>query len=283
MAEEIEEQGEAETQTGTAPGVGAQLRAAREAKGISVEQLAAETRIPQRHLKTIEEGQFSDLPGRTYAMGFAKTYAKVVDLNQDDVAEMVRAELDAQQPEDHYRPKSFEPGDPARAPSRTLFWVTLAGFVILLIGLVAFFRTFFFPGAELPSLVEQEQAEQRQAQIAAQAAAERQPEPAPTSGPVVFTALDDEVWVRFYDDSGRLMESILAEGDSYTVPADAQNPMIWTGRPEALGITIGGQTVPKLAEEQTTMQDVPITAEALLAREEAPGTSSGASPAEPAT
>lgn len=282
MAEEIEEQGETETETASPPGVGAQLRAAREAKGLSVEQLAAETRIPQRHLKTIEEGQFADLPGRTYAMGFAKTYAKVVDLNQDDVAEMVRAELDAQQPEEHYRPKSFEPGDPARAPSRTLFWVALAGFVILIIGLVAFFRTFFFPGAELPSLVEQEQAAQQQAQVAAQTAGE-QPEAAPTGGPVVFTALDDEVWVRFYDDSGRLMESILAEGDSYTVPADAQNPMIWTGRPEALGITVGGQPVPKLAEEQTTMQDVPVTAEALLAREGAPGESTSAASGQPST
>ena len=91
------------------PGAGQQLHAAREAKGLSLEQVAAETRIPQRHLLAMEAGDFAKLPGRTYAVGFARTYAKTVCLDADQVGASVRAELDAQS-EDGYRPASFEPG-----------------------------------------------------------------------------------------------------------------------------------------------------------------------------
>jgi hypothetical protein len=87
------------------------------------------------------------------------------------------------------------------------------------------------------------------------------------AGPVVFTALEDGVWVKFYDASGQqLLEKELARGESYTVPVEASGPKIWTGRPDALTITVGGRTVPKLAEAQVTMKDVPVSAEALLAR-----------------
>ena len=71
-------------------GIGAQLRAAREERGLSLEQVASETRIPQRHLVAIEAGDFGQLPGRTYAVGFSRTYAKTVGLDQDDVAAIVR-------------------------------------------------------------------------------------------------------------------------------------------------------------------------------------------------
>src|SRR6187551_1952710 len=100
-------------------GVGEQLRAAREAKGMTLAQIAGETRIPQRHLQTIEAGDFALLPARTYAISFSKNYAKMVGLDQAEVAAMVRAELDAQDPAPRLRPVGFEPGDPARVPSRT--------------------------------------------------------------------------------------------------------------------------------------------------------------------
>jgi hypothetical protein len=84
---------------------------------------------------------------------------------------------------------------------------------------------------------------------------------------VVFTALTDGLWVKFYDGAGKqLMQKQMAKGESYTVPADAQNPMLWTGRPDQLGITIGGKAQPLLSPTQKTMQNVPVSAAALQAR-----------------
>ena len=250
-----------------AVGIGAQLRAAREAQGLTLAQVAAETRIPQRHLQTIEEGNFAALPARTYAIGFSRSYAKLVGLDGEAVAETVRAELDAQEPRPRHRPASFEPGDPARVPSSGLVWVVAGALVLLLVGGFFFMRTLFAPAGELPSLIEPTESAAPTDAAARQAPAS--PAPA-TEGPVVFTALEEGIWVKFYDANGmQLMQKLMARGETYTVPADAEGPQLWTGRPDALAITVGGRPIPRLAEDDVVMRDVPVTAEALLARGEA--------------
>ena len=263
------------------PGVGARLHAAREAKGLTLEQVAAETRIPQRHLLALEAGDFSKLPGRTYAVGFARTYAKAVGLDQDQIGAEVRAELDAKR-EDGYRPASFEPGDPARVPSRALGWFAAFAVLLLIAGGFFFFRTMFAPAGELPSLVAQQNAE-KQAQKAATPKPAASPGADP-SGLVMFTALQPGIWVKFYDASGKqLLQKQLAQGESYTVPADAKGPMLWTGRPDALAISVGGKALPKLAEQEQVMKDVPVTAQALLARARPSAAPTGENPSPAAT
>ena len=250
-----------------AVGIGAQLRAAREAQGLTLAQVAAETRIPQRHLQTIEESNFAALPARTYAIGFSRSYAKLVGLDGEAVAETVRAELDAQEPRPRHRPASFEPGDPARVPSSGLVWVVAGALVLLPVGGFFVMRTLFAPAGELPSLIEPTESAAPTDAAARQAPAS--PAPA-TEGPVVFTALEEGIWVKFYDANGmQLMQKLMARGETYTVPADAEGPQLWTGRPDALAITVGGRPIPRLAEDDVVMRDVPVTAEALLARGEA--------------
>jgi cytoskeleton protein RodZ len=261
MAEDLEY----EEQPAEVGGVGAQLKAAREARGMSLEQVAAETRIPQRHLQTIEAGDFAGLPARTYAIGFARTYARSVGLDDRGIADLVRAELDLQESGPRHRAQGFEPGDPARVPSRALGWLSALAVVLILAALFVVFRPYFFPAGELPSLIEQQEAEQAAQAATQQRSAAPAAGAAAASGPVVFTALD-EAWVRFYTPEGTLSERLMVRGDTYTVPADAVQPMLRTGRPDALRITVGGRPVPKISEEQEVVGDVPVTAQALLTR-----------------
>ncbi|WP_052761949.1 helix-turn-helix domain-containing protein [Aurantiacibacter luteus] len=261
-------------------GVGPQLRAAREGKGLTLDQVAAETRISRRHLEHLEAGEFEALAGKTYAIGFAKTYARTVGLNQSDVAAMVRAEMGAERTWDGQALKaqqgSFEPGDPARTPGGKLVWFSLFAVVLLLVGIFFAARVLFSPAAEVPSLTEQQAREEREQREAAEAARQRAlaqgqqgagQAAGAASGPVVFTA-EQEAWVRFYDAQGRVLsETVLQPGDTYQVPADADNPMVITGRPQVLAITVGGEPVAKLSYEQETVTDVPVNAAALLARQ----------------
>lgn len=255
--------------------IGDRLRAAREAKDLSLEQVAAETRIPLRHLETIEAGNFTGLPSRTYAIGFSRTYARMLDLDEREVIDAVRAELAEGSAMASEKPARFEPGDPARVPGRGLAWFALLAAVLLIGGIYAFYRSYFSPGLGPAPL------EDPAAQIAengdAGGAPKAQPAPQPTGGPVVFTSTEDEgTWVRFYDGEGeRLYEGVLAKGQTFTVPADAKNPQIRTGRPYGFTITVGGKPVPKLSEVDEVISDVPVSAEALLAR--------GAPAAAPAT
>ena len=93
---------------------------------------------------------------------------------------------------------------------------------------------------------------------------------------MVFTALAPRVWVKFYDRTGtQLLQKELAQGESYTVPAGQNEVLLATTRPDQLGITVSGQTVPKLSEVQTTIKDVPVSAAALLARGTVPAAGPG--------
>lgn len=65
--------------------VGRKLKAAREAKGIGLGELSANTRINRGHLEHIEAGELDGLPAITFVRGFVRNYAIAVGLDPNDV------------------------------------------------------------------------------------------------------------------------------------------------------------------------------------------------------
>ncbi|MGD9665698.1 MAG: helix-turn-helix domain-containing protein, partial [Novosphingobium sp.] len=265
-----------------AAAIGGRLKAAREAKELSLADVSSDLRISKRHLEMIEDDDFVSLPARTYAIGFTRSYARMLGLDEHAAVDEVRAILDDAS-EDTFRRtpiNTFEPGDPARVPTSAVGWVSAAAVILLLIGGFIFYRGFLSPAETLPPLTEP----QAEAPAAAPTTASAPAPSAAATGPVVFTAQDDGIWVKFYDADGRqLMQKQMAKGESYTVPADAKGPQVWTGRPDALAITVGGRPVPPLSNQEKVVKDIPVSAEALLARPAAPsaGEASPSAPAAP--
>lgn len=262
--------------------VGARLRRSREKAELTLGDIASRTKIAERHLASIEESRFGDLASRTYAVGFARAYAREVGLDEGQVAQAVRDEL-AETDRAHAAAKAdaFEPGDPARVPGSGIALAAGLCAVVAIVLVAVFWRSFFSPAASLPELTTENEAVAAAAPATPSGAAAV----AAPGGPVVFTALAPNIWVKFYDAAGnQLMQKLMVLGESYTVPADASGPMIRTARPDALRITVGGRTVPKLADDAVSIKDVPVSAAALLARAApapvAPAVGPAASPAE---
>ncbi len=61
--------------------LGKQLRLKRQEQALSLENLAAKTRIQQRMLQALEEGELDELPEPIYIQGFIKQYAEALGLN----------------------------------------------------------------------------------------------------------------------------------------------------------------------------------------------------------
>ncbi len=196
---------------------GARLLRAREAAGMSRAQACAILRIPERHLVAIETGDYGALPARTYAVGFSRSYAKVVGLDPVEIVNAVRSELDAQEPAEPRRAvQTFEPGDPARVPGGGLVWLAAMGIVVVLVAVFFFARPMIAPAMELPSIIETSEP----ATVAADAVPAPAPAPA-ADGTVVFTAMEPKVWVRFTDAEGnQLLQKEMIQGESWTIPAD---------------------------------------------------------------
>ncbi|RYY47090.1 MAG: hypothetical protein EOP59_01755 [Sphingomonadales bacterium] len=72
--------------------LGVTLRRAREARRMSLEDVAATTRVSLRYLLAIEGSRFDAFVGAVYAVGFVRAYAKMVGLSESWAAETLRAE-----------------------------------------------------------------------------------------------------------------------------------------------------------------------------------------------
>lgn len=265
--------------------VGPRLKNARLKAGLDLHALSELTKVTTRHLEAIEAGKFDALPGRPYVLGFSKSYARAVGLDPDEITSAVRIELQGSEPVEPVRViHQYDVGEAVKTPSSQLTWLAATVAIAVLAAGSFAWRSYYWPAAGLPSVAELQPAPAAKVAKPAQPQqVAQQQQPATSSGPVTFTALEEGIWVKFYDSDGNeLLQKLLTKGESYTVPTEAIDPQIWTGRPEALAITVGGQPVPKLADVMITMKDVPVSAAALLGRAipqvtQGPGTVPGSS------
>lgn len=265
MAEEVKDDENIEPHLQS---TGALLRQAREQKNMSLEEIAKKTRIPQRHLASLETGDFEALPGRTYTIGFAKSFARTVGLSDASIGSQLREEME-EQGHGVYQPEmsGYAPANPSSIPPRYLAWTAAGIGVLVLVGYLVW-RTLILNPGDIAPLAENETSTGMK--IASENPNSQNIEagaPTPSNqGTVVLTATQN-VWMKIYDGEGkRLFENEMAAGETFTVPADADNPQILTGRPDALTVTIDGQVVPQLGPAERTIKDVGVSAAALLAR-----------------
>lgn len=246
--------------------VGARLKAGRERLGLSIADLAAKTRVPTRHLESIERSEFDSLPGQTYTLGFARSFARAIEMDPVEIGNSLRAELADSGHEGYQAPiQNYEPADPARVPSKTLAW-TAAGIAAILLAGYAIFRTITFGDVATAPVTKAPQP------VVSANATSGAPNANAGDGTVVLTATDN-VWVKVYDaEQKRLYEKEMVSGDSFTVPPGAHRPMIVTGRPQALDIKVNGKIVPPLGAADVTIADVEISADMLLSRAPAQAT-----------
>jgi len=236
---------------------GDKLREAREALGLTVADIANRTRVPTRHLEAIESGDYTSIPSPTYAIGFAKSYARAVGLDERAIAAEVRnnPQLPLAPVTDY---EAYQPRDAKRLPSPGLALVAGAIGVLVVIAVAVWYGTSLFRGSEEPVAAAPENTV---------AAATPEPTPTPVSGGQVTLTATGSVWLKIYDATGKtLLEKTMQPGDRYDVPADADNPMINIGRPDQIQVTVNGSAVPPLGTGKVAIKDVPISAAALQAR-----------------
>jgi cytoskeletal protein RodZ len=122
--------------------VGHQLMQAREARSLSIEDVAFATRVPHQRLRDMENDDLSNFANLTYAKGFLKIYSRYLDLDLSDYLD----EFDTSAVSDatgheyaHSVNASTRYIPPAIAPDQSRFTsasslLTLGGLAIIIIG-----------------------------------------------------------------------------------------------------------------------------------------------------
>ena len=132
-------------------GPGERLRAARAAAGLTVEGVADDLHLSPEVLEAIERDDYSHLPGRVFARGYLRNYARLVDLPVDQVL----AAFDASAP----APGGEGPGlqtvvsvQQIRSQARSSHSVVRAVTWVVVLALIALLLTWWQGYLELPGI-----------------------------------------------------------------------------------------------------------------------------------
>jgi len=240
--------------------VGALLEAARGARGLSLEESAAATRIRLRHLSALEGDRFAELPAPAYVRGYLRTYARFLDLDGPALIEAYDASLGKTG-----RNLAFRPLAGLTGPSVLVLTAPIAGAIGVLLVVVAFTGYIYReldsvrvvpprPGPVATALASPSPA--------VAGAVSTQPTPAPTPRQViVVVTATDTVWVDVqvdgkaqFGDAGKVLDS----GASLTFTG-LQKVRLTSGKAGATQLNVNGRDLGPLGAGVVTKEFTPQT------------------------
>jgi cytoskeleton protein RodZ len=104
--------------------VGAQLRQVRLQRGEDLDDVAQQLRIRSSYLFGIEQGDLSGMPGRTYALGFLRTYADHLGFDGEDLIARIKSTVENLTDQTRLRVRTPAPEN--RLPTTPILVMSLA-------------------------------------------------------------------------------------------------------------------------------------------------------------
>lgn len=265
MEEVAPETGQVETT------VGGKLRAAREASGKSLVEIAAQTRVPLRMLDALERDAISELPPGPYAAGFARNFARAVGLNPQDIASEVLVFAQPVSTPSAYALDLFEPVATNRVPTRALAWTAAIIAVALFIAYMVWKSWLMIPDASDERVATPVTTPATPVNPAAAATTAAGPAITVDPSTPVRIAASERVWFSLEDAQGRSQFDLTLEGGEFYTLRPAQRGLtLRTGRPQSLRILVGEARVPQLGANDALVSGVALDPASLMQRVNAP-------------
>jgi cytoskeleton protein RodZ len=121
-----------------ATGVGQELAAAREARGLALADVAQQLKFGARQLEALEQERFEALPGATFARGMVRSYARLLKLDPEPLVERIAGRFEIPDSNRlaarYHQPVPFS--DSARRS--TFAYLGISAGVLVLVGAVAY-------------------------------------------------------------------------------------------------------------------------------------------------
>lgn len=110
--------------------LGETLRRVRLEKELTIEELARKTRVRPEFLEALEEDRYEIFPARTYVVGFLRSAARALRIDEEEVLRRFRSERGDEEPEDEQLWGDDTGGEEEESTSRLLPILTVVALVI---------------------------------------------------------------------------------------------------------------------------------------------------------
>lgn len=262
--------------------LGAWLRHQREARGVTLREIADASKISLRYLEALERDRLDVLPAPVFAKGFLREYARVVGLDPDEAVNLYLLALARQSDQE---PASGEtPVTPPRrnaAPSNLGYGLLLTLAVVLFLGIAAVLS--FWAGRRREARPVVPAPEALATYTAPVPAEPPEPTPAPSAptatpevpaadapGPLRVTLeFNEDCWVEFVVDGRRRTSELRASGETLQLEAE-QSVLLTLGNARGVRVEVDGQPFALPANAARVVRDLRIERAPAAARPVAP-------------
>jgi transcriptional regulator with XRE-family HTH domain len=231
---------------------GERFAAIREQAGLTLEDVASETKISLRILRALEDGRFEYLPEQIFCRNFIRQVATLAGTDPEPLLEDFDRAWELHRVESGAYPRVEPEPEPAGRRIRWGFWLPIGAGVVIALVVAWILVRGTSPGDPLPpdprrstaAIVEPARSPTR---IPA-TPAERDPTPPPAVDDarvepleVVVTVVEDsECWIHYRDAAGRQDRRLLAGGDRLRLE------LVWpvkltVGNAAAIELQVGGE------------------------------------------
>src|SRR5829696_5891358 len=116
--------------------LGEKLRQAREERGISISEVAEQTRISPLYLEAIDADNYKTLPGGIFNKGFVKSYAKYVGIDEQEALQDYTRLISTQEGAPSEEPNTYRPEVLTDDRARSSMSPTVI-FAVIILGLMS--------------------------------------------------------------------------------------------------------------------------------------------------
>jgi len=243
---------------GESASFGTWLRRQREAREISLREIAEASKISLRYLEALEDDRFEILPAPVFARGFLREYSKVVGLNPDEVVNTYLAALkgDAED-EGETNP------EPARKQGAQRDWgygILLSLAVALLLGLVALLA--FWAERRRAATPPPQTSIAPPAAVVVPASTPLPAAPSLAAESPLRVTLDftADCWIEVASDGKARSSELRARGETLEIEGK-QVILLTLGNPEGVKVEVNGHPYPLQAPAGKVLHDLRIDLE----------------------
>ncbi len=251
--------------------IGAQLRAAREARNMTVEDVADELMIRRFYLDAIENGNFKDLPERVYATGFVRAYAQLMEMDVHTAMDQFKRDAYGTRT-GGYRVELTMPEPIVQTvmPSRTALMSAVAAVAVIAVGIFLATHESKQPASTVPvppvaaDVTEAPVVTPPEATTTAapaegfQTAASAVATPAPVAEKAYFLEALQNAWLEIKDANGVVLYSdTLKQGQKLPIP-DQQGLTYSTGNAGGLRLLLNDQAQAPLGRANEVKRNTPL-------------------------
>ncbi|MEP6703303.1 MAG: helix-turn-helix domain-containing protein [Acidobacteriota bacterium] len=226
--------------------LGEKLRQAREERGISISEVAEQTRISPMYLELIETDNYKTLPGGIFNKGFVRSYAKYVGIDEQealqDYAQLIAANEEVvDEPHRRYRPEVLT--DDARSASSIVPTVVFAGIILaLMTGGILFVVNYIKNQPDAPAVVSNSAHNNSNLAVnGAPAETNMAPRSVPDQIRVEFRALTEKVSVTSNVDGNLAYDAITPDAPKTYTAQQGVKLRYYRGFADKVQITLNGK------------------------------------------